>query len=71
MQQLASADPENLDAEAKQNEGREPHGNIGPTGPQQALDAVGVGKHTKMAAAITRTAQTVESTNKTSSVELE
>jgi hypothetical protein len=44
MQQLASAGPENLDAEAKQNEGREPHGDIGATGSQQALDAVGVGK---------------------------
>ena len=44
MQQLAAAGPENLDAEAKQNEGREPHGDIGATGPQQALDAVSVGK---------------------------
>jgi hypothetical protein len=71
MQQLASARPEDLNAEAKENEGRKPHGDIGATRPQQALDAVGVGEtKKKMAAAITNMAQRLASTNTASSVEL-
>jgi hypothetical protein len=38
MQQLASARPKDLDNEAKENESREPHGDIGATRPQQALE---------------------------------
>ena len=70
MQQLTSARPKDLDTEAKENEGREPHGDIGAARPQQGLDAVGVGETKKMAAAITNMAQRRASTNTASSVEL-
>ena len=43
-QKLASAGPENLNSETKENEGGEPYRNIGRAGSEQSLDAIRVGK---------------------------